>query len=478
MQLALDAVDMIAPNPTRMSFLRRNLIVAGVLGGALFLQAHRFAPVQDAPAPLPPDSFARAVATRNHLLLDLCLAEGVDVNGRDAEGRTALMVAMLQRDHVLVRRLLEGGANADIGDNSGRTPLMVAAAEGEIDLLGEFLSRSQAPDAVDAQGHSAAHHAVAAGQLRALELLLPALPDIQAPAADGRDLLVMACDSGNLQIVETVLARGPGDLPWTSRTNAALQTALGSGKTDLTRLLLAKHAGPPTTEGTNVPLLAHAVVSEDLATLQALLAAGADPNVALPTPVPKEFVQAVTSSYLRSYVAGDQGVTPLMLAAGQTRTDILGVLLEAGAERNRQTAKHKMLALYFAARTRNPKAVQMLLGRGQTRDELRVEISLAAQRATIFKNNVSVFQTAVSTGRKGFDTPAGEYVVTDKKRSHRSSIYHVEMPFFMRLNCLDFGLHAGAVPNYPASHGCVRLPRDIAEKVFSEIPVGTLVTIN
>jgi lipoprotein-anchoring transpeptidase ErfK/SrfK len=137
-----------------------------------------------------------------------------------------------------------------------------------------------------------------------------------------------------------------------------------------------------------------------------------------------------------------------------------------------------MMALYFAARTRNPTAVQMLLGRGPSREELRVEISLAAQRATIFKNGVSVFNTAVSTGRKGFDTPAGEYVVTDKKRSHRSSIYHVEMPFFMRLNCLDFGLHAGAVPNYPASHGCVRLPHDVAEKMFAEVPVGTLVTIN
>jgi lipoprotein-anchoring transpeptidase ErfK/SrfK len=107
-----------------------------------------------------------------------------------------------------------------------------------------------------------------------------------------------------------------------------------------------------------------------------------------------------------------------------------------------------------------------------------VEISLATQKATLYKNGAPVLNTAVSTGRKGFDTPAGEYVVTDKKRSHRSSIYHVEMPFFMRLNCLDFGLHAGAVPNYPASHGCVRVPASMAEKLFSEVPVGTVVTIN
>jgi lipoprotein-anchoring transpeptidase ErfK/SrfK len=109
---------------------------------------------------------------------------------------------------------------------------------------------------------------------------------------------------------------------------------------------------------------------------------------------------------------------------------------------------------------------------------LRVEISIASQKARVIKNGVPILQTAVSTGRKGFDTPRGEYVVTDKKRSHRSSLYHVQMPFFMRLNCLDFGLHAGAVPNYPASHGCIRLPASVAEKIFSEVPVGTMVSID
>jgi lipoprotein-anchoring transpeptidase ErfK/SrfK len=51
------------------------------------------------------------------------------------------------------------------------------------------------------------------------------------------------------------------------------------------------------------------------------------------------------------------------------------------------------------------------------------------------------------------------------------------MPYFIRLSCLDFGMHAGYVPNYPASHGCIRLPADTARKFFSEVPVGTLVTV-
>ena len=175
---------------------------------------------------------------------------------------------------------------------------------------------------------------------------------------------------------------------------------------------------------------------------------------------------------------GDDGVTPLMLAAGLGKTEYVRALLEAGANKNLQTTRFKMLALYFAARTQKSRSVQLLLGRGPSREQLRVEISLATQKASVFKNGVAVFSTSVSTGRKGFATPAGEYVITDKNRDHISSLYHVKMPFFMRLNCLDFGLHAGVVPNYPASHGCIRLPSDVAQRLFSEVPVGTVVTIN
>ena len=107
-----------------------------------------------------------------------------------------------------------------------------------------------------------------------------------------------------------------------------------------------------------------------------------------------------------------------------------------------------MLALYFAARTKETKCVQMLLGRGPTREELRVEISLATQKASVIKDGVAILNTSVSTGRKGFDTPAGEYVVTDKKRSHRSTLYHVA----------DAVLHAFELPRFrPARGECSEL---------------------
>jgi lipoprotein-anchoring transpeptidase ErfK/SrfK len=137
-----------------------------------------------------------------------------------------------------------------------------------------------------------------------------------------------------------------------------------------------------------------------------------------------------------------------------------------------------MIPLYFAAWTENWQCVQMLLGGGPQPEKLRVEISLAKQHMSVIKDGATVFETKVSTGRNGFTTKAGYYVITDKDRDHRSTIYKCPMPYFMRLSCRDFGMHEGVVQPYPASHGCIRLPGDAAKKLFVDLPIGTVVSIN
>lgn len=461
-----------------MPFFTSKVVLTTVFAGALWLRASSLAPVKDARFELPPDSLARAVATGNPQLFEISLAERLDVNAPGPDGRTPLLIATMQRDREMIGRLLELGASVDVPVLAGRTPLSLVAAEGEVDLLRSFVGRSAKPNAVDASGKSALHYAIAARQFDAVDILLPLLEDFAASPGAGRELLTLACETGDPRMMKAILRRMPGPVEWAPETRRALSAAISADDSELVLLLVTKHPATPTAEGDTVPLLARAIVHDDTATLNALLRAGADPNTVLPTPCDKSFVTQVTSNYLRSYLIGDEGVTLLMLAAGLGKAEYLRTLLEAGADKNRATPKHKMLALYFAARTQKPRCVQILLGRGPSREELRVEISLATQRAAVIKDGVAILQTPVSTGRKGFDTRPGEYVITDKKRSHRSSIYHSEMPFFMRLNCLDFGLHAGNVPNYPASHGCIRLPAAFAQKLFSELPVGTMVTIN
>lgn len=419
-----------------------------------------------------------AIAQQDGAIAQRLLDRRANVNVADQAGTTPLLKATMQHDAASVQRLLDAGANVDTADRAGTTPVMVAASYDNGELLRALVSRSSNIDVADAEGRTAAHHAIAARNQAAVELLLPAMKELQPGVPPAGNLIELACETADERIIEAVLNRAPSTLEWTPATYRALSTSLAAKNGELTKLIVSRHPAPPMREGTNVPLLAHAMIADDTALVTALLAAGVNANTTLPVPHDKAFVAQIKPQYLRSFAISDEGITMLMIAAGLGREDFVRALLDAGAERNRHTLKHKMLALYFAARTDSWRCMQLLLGKGPSPSELRIEISLTAQRASVIKDGTPVYQTAISSGRKGFATPSGEYVVTDKRRSHKSTIYHVNMPFFMRLNGLDFGLHQGVVPNYPASHGCIRLPSEAAQKLFAEIPVGTLVTIN
>ena len=413
---------------------------------SILLWATAIAPEPPARISISPDELVRAVTIGRQSLIDLCLIERVDPNGRDAQGRTPLLIAASQQDWKTARRLIEAGALVDLGDKEGFTPLMASAMHGNPEMFRLLLA------------HSTDLHA-------------------EVPCKDGRDLLGMALDGGDPEIIRSVTERLPSMPQWTASTQRAFNAALLADDKDQIRLLLGKHVTPPTPEGKNVPLLAYAIAMRDESLFRTLLACGADPNTVLPSRCDKDFLALVSSKSLKGYLEGDNDVTVLMLAAGLGHEDYLQALLNAGADRNRATARYKTRALYIAARTGHWRSTQILLGKGPSPDELRIEISLASQRVALIKNGVPIFRTQCSTGRPGYSTRTGQFVITDKRRNHRSSIYHVEMPYFMRLSCLDFGMHAGIVPNYPASHGCIRLPSEAARRFFSEIPVGTLVTV-
>jgi lipoprotein-anchoring transpeptidase ErfK/SrfK len=83
----------------------------------------------------------------------------------------------------------------------------------------------------------------------------------------------------------------------------------------------------------------------------------------------------------------------------------------------------------------------------------------------------------VSSGMRGYRTPTGKFVVTNKARHHTSSIYGSPMPYFQRLSCQAFGFHVGHCPGYPASHGCIRMPQSKARAFFSTTKVGDPVEI-
>jgi lipoprotein-anchoring transpeptidase ErfK/SrfK len=132
-------------------------------------------------------------------------------------------------------------------------------------------------------------------------------------------------------------------------------------------------------------------------------------------------------------------------------------------------------------------------------------IDLSEQRVYFYKGEELIGESKCSSGKTGFDTPPGDYKITQKNKDHVSNLYGsfvdeegtvvqkdvdmskmkvpeglvfagAKMPYFQRFTG-GYGLHSGIVPNRRASHGCVRLPRIMAERFFEHTSVGTPITV-
>jgi lipoprotein-anchoring transpeptidase ErfK/SrfK len=135
----------------------------------------------------------------------------------------------------------------------------------------------------------------------------------------------------------------------------------------------------------------------------------------------------------------------------------------------------------------------------------KIVVNLGQQKAMLFKGKTAIAESRISTGREGKETPSGSFTVRRKDADHRSSIYgnYVDdsgrvvapnvdirtakrpphshflgapMPFFLEFSP-GYGLHAGYLPGYPASHGCVRMPYWKARQFFNIAKVGTPIVI-
>lgn len=105
-------------------------------------------------------------------------------------------------------------------------------------------------------------------------------------------------------------------------------------------------------------------------------------------------------------------------------------------------------------------------------------VSLPEQRAYVYRNGVRIGLSKVSTGKPGFETPTGVFEILQKRREHYSSLYNdAPMPFMQRLTWDGIALHAGQVPDHPASHGCIRLPYAFSEALFAVTSRGMTVIV-
>ena len=105
-------------------------------------------------------------------------------------------------------------------------------------------------------------------------------------------------------------------------------------------------------------------------------------------------------------------------------------------------------------------------------------IDLTRQRVLLYRDGVPIAASTISSGSKGRETPTGVFPILQKEVMHRSGTYDdAPMPYMQRLTSKGVAMHAGNLPGYPASHGCIRLPKLFAKLLYGVTELGTPVMI-
>lgn len=158
----------------------------------------------------------------------------------------------------------------------------------------------------------------------------------------------------------------------------------------------------------------------------------------------------------------------------------------AGRQRLRRLLPYLLICVAVAASVAAPTEAILSLKPGQYRwhpevapaGPVVVVVSLDEQRLYVYRNGIAIGISTISSGRPGHETPQGTFVILQKARFHKSDLYDdAPMPFMQRLTWDGVALHAGALPGYPASHGCIRLPTAFARKLFEVTRNGETIIV-
>lgn len=462
---------------------------------------------------------AHAVRRQDDGMIAALLGHGADANAAIAPGVSYLAYAAGRGDVRLAERLLDHGADPNGADpggtglnrsrnrsgHDGSSPLARAIEAKQSGVAQLLLKRGASVPAAPPGTRSLLHRAAENDDVAIVGLLLEHGGDIEAPFPDGTRLIEYAMDTDKGALLRLLLARGADTNGLAARAlrleradtlgevlaggasvdalidcQPLAEWAVRNASPELLGVLLAHGADPDAFGREGQSLLALAVALDRPEIVATLADHGAAIDSRVTSPASDEFAALFPTRYARFYLTKDGGLTPLMLAVLRDRQDTVRVLLDRKARLDTPTRKHRTWPLGLAAYKKDVEMMQILLGRDPdpTKQPRRILVSLADQTAALYVDGKVSLKTRVSTGRRGYETPPGEYVITNKHRDWKSTLYDdAPMPYFQRLNGGAIGLHEGAVPNRPASHGCIRVPRGTAKRLFGSTRVGDLVTI-
>ena len=461
---------------------------------------------------------AKVIQQKKFAIADRLIESGASVDFRLADGEPALIHYLKAADDASFLYLLQRGVSPDSRGNDGKCALVHAIESGRLDLAVSLIDAGA--ELIDLKINDeplliallAEHQKWGVSEqevIAFIDILVSSEVDVNQASpvsgfrplqvaimngkptfvdallrhtSDHSDCLWMALKLDQIEIVETLLKHGANADEMGTSGDSPLVAMVRSGRAELIEIFLDHGATPEQVTKEGQSLLFTAIALKQTASTLALLSHEKHPDVhqLMTSPVSEEFRKIFNSKGLVDwYCRHDSKLTPLILAILRDELEVAEKLIKLGAKRHQGT-KRKAFPIQIAAALKNVQIQQLILGVPYQDDKQKRKfiIDLSDQKVHFYKDGKLNKSYRCSTGKGGYRTPTGKYVITDKQRHKVSNIYKgAQMPFFQRLSCKAIGFHKGNIGSRFASHGCIRLSYSGAKFFFAHSKVGDRVTI-
>lgn len=414
------------------------------------------------------------------------LNHGANPDSTSDDGQSTLALALKAGHAELACQLLEKGASATTLINNEPALTMILqqhenwnlTLEQTNQIITSFIEKGADPEQADSRGQRPIQIALKNNLHAPLKTLFPEINNVQ-------NTLWLAIENNNLDAAEALLHKGANVEEIGPHNETPLIHALRHDNAPLLNILLSAKADPNQFAPQGQRALFYTLALKNEHSTSALLSHENSPelDIIMESPVSEEFRDLFDRKGLYDwYCRNETGLTPLMTSVMLRNLPVTEQLLAFGEEKvsRYKGTKKGVYAIQMAAANADVKMQQLLIGVSyEDEDQVRnFIIDLSEQKVTYYKNGKVTKTSRISSGKSGFRTPTGKYVITDRTRHKKSNIYDSSpMPYFQRFSCKAIGFHEGNTYSRFASHGCIRLPLSTAKYFWQEAKIGDRVTI-